>query len=241
MQFFQKLEVLSFQICLATSHVAMRASIISKVARVGVFASGMVAIAFSDSKDPMNCLNPSCAEKLKFFTLAKKESTSSSGATTNVYSSSSQNIAVLPPPTVSEDDCPLDRAEVGHSSWNLLHTLAANYPDNPTEEEKAHAKAIIYGLAALYPCHVCAADFRENVRLNPPKVDTRNDFVLWLCEQHNRVNEKLNKPLFNCNINALDLRWRKGAEGCWDYKWSLAQEREDEEEANAAESEAKSE
>lgn len=64
-------------------------------------------------------------------------------------------------------------------------------------------------------------------------MDSREELVLWLCEQHNRVNAKLSKDEFPCNLAALDFRWRKGAPGCWDYKLSIAQEKELEEDGGA--------
>ncbi|KAF4130102.1 Erv1 / Alr family [Phytophthora infestans] len=33
---------------------------------------------------------------------------------------------------------------------------------------------------------------------------------MWLCEQHNVVNRKLNKPVFECTMEKLEKRWRKG-------------------------------
>jgi FAD-linked sulfhydryl oxidase len=38
---------------------------------------------------------------------------------------------------------------------------------------------------------------------------------VWLCKQHNVVNEKLGKPAFACDFAALDARWRTGAPGCF--------------------------
>ncbi|KAI9912317.1 hypothetical protein PsorP6_005927 [Peronosclerospora sorghi] len=38
----------------------------------------------------------------------------------------------------------------------------------------------------------------------------------WLCEQHNIVNRKLNKPVFVCTMENLEERWRKGKPSCWD-------------------------
>ena len=35
---------------------------------------------------------------------------------------------------------------------------------------------------------------------------------MWLCEQHNLVNEKLGKDLFKCDMNTLDERWRKSSD-----------------------------
>ena len=39
-------------------------------------------------------------------------------------------------------------------------------------------------------------------------------FSIWMCEAHNRVNTKLGKTTFNCDINNLDLRWRDGGKKC---------------------------
>ena len=33
-----------------------------------------------------------------------------------------------------------------------------------------------------------------------------------MCEQHNIVNEKLGKPMFDCNMKDLDARWRKNTD-----------------------------
>lgn len=41
--------------------------------------------------------------------------------------------------------------------------------------------------------------------------------MLWFCEQHNLVNERLEKDKFPCNLAALDARWKKGVPGCWNY------------------------
>lgn len=46
-------------------------------------------------------------------------------------------------------------------------------------------------------------------------VDSRTSFSLWLCEQHNIVSKKIHKPLFECTMEKLDERWRKGRPACW--------------------------
>jgi hypothetical protein len=43
------------------------------------------------------------------------------------------------------------------------------------------------------------------------RTDSRNDLCMWLCDQHNRVNQKLGKPLFDCNLKDLDERWKKSS------------------------------
>ncbi|CAK4081798.1 unnamed protein product [Aphanomyces euteiches] len=115
-------------------------------------------------------------------------------------------------------ECPLDREELGRASWGLLHTMAAYYPENPSDVDKARAKAFVDSFAQLYPCKHCAADFQESIQVIPPRVNSRIDFSLWMCEQHNRVTTKLDKKPFPCTIDALDKRWKTGVPACWAKK-----------------------
>lgn len=54
--------------------------------------------------------------------------------------------------------CPVDKDELGHSTWNLLHTMAAVYPDKPTEAQKQDVTSFFGILSRTYPCDVCAKD-----------------------------------------------------------------------------------
>jgi len=40
------------------------------------------------------------------------------------------------------------------------------------------------------------------------RTQSREDLCVWLCQQHNLVNEKLGKPVFRCDISELDDRWK---------------------------------
>lgn len=65
------------------------------------------------------------------------------------------------------DNCPLDKDELGRSTWNLLHTMAATYPDNPSDEQKQNVNSFFNILSKTYPCDVCAKDLvTEYVTLN---------------------------------------------------------------------------
>lgn len=46
-------------------------------------------------------------------------------------------------------------------------------------------------------------------------MDSRTNLALWLCEQHNTVNKKIHKPTFECTMEKLNERWRKGKPACW--------------------------
>ncbi|XP_068158762.1 FAD-linked sulfhydryl oxidase ALR [Drosophila tropicalis] len=106
------------------------------------------------------------------------------------------------------DDCPLDKVRLGISTWGLLHTMAAFYSDNPTDREKRDMKTFFEVLSRLYPCEFCAKDFRTDLDVNPINVNSQKDLTLWLCKFHNRVNDKLGKPIFDCS--KVNERWRDG-------------------------------
>ncbi|XP_062141437.1 FAD-linked sulfhydryl oxidase ALR [Drosophila sulfurigaster albostrigata] len=106
------------------------------------------------------------------------------------------------------EDCPLDKVRLGISTWGLLHTMAAFYSDNPTDTEKRDMRTFFEVLSRLYPCEYCAKDFRTDIEVNPVNVNSQKDLALWLCKFHNRVNDKLGKPLFDCS--KVNERWRDG-------------------------------
>ena len=86
--------------------------------------------------------------------------------------------------------------------------MAAYYPEKPTKDEETLMQNFITALSRFYPCEPCAIDFREDIKLNPPKTESRKELSLWWCGAHNRVNKKLGKPEFDCS--KLDERWLDG-------------------------------
>ena len=146
-----------------------------------------------------DCDNPVCGSKMDMFARA-------------VSRAKSTGAAPPPPPPL---DCPVDREELGRSTWDLLHTTAAYYPEAAAPEDVAAARGLVAGLARLYPCEHCAADFRATTAETPPALGGRAAFALWVCAQHNLVNAKLGKRLFDCTLAALDERWKHVAPSCW--------------------------
>ncbi len=99
----------------------------------------------------------------------------------------------------------VSREEVGRASWTFLHTLAAQYPERPTRQQKRDVRNLIDILTRMYPCGECARHFKEVVGAHPPEVGTREEFSQWMCRVHNVVNRSLGKPTFNCTYTAA--RW----------------------------------
>lgn len=105
-------------------------------------------------------------------------------------------------------ECPPDVEVLGRSSWTLLHSMAAKYPEAPTQEQQRDMTQFIGLFAKLYPCWFCAKDFQKFIAEEKPKVQTQEEFGRWLCDAHNEVNAKLGKPKFDCQL--WKQRWKDG-------------------------------
>ncbi|BGO92806.1 hypothetical protein NBRC10512_007925 [Rhodotorula toruloides] len=97
------------------------------------------------------------------------------------------------------------KAELGRASWKLLHTMAARFPEKPTENERDTFKSFLYLFSRLYPCGECAAEFQQLLKKHPPQTSSRGSASLYLCHLHNLVNLRLGKPEFDCGVNLRDV------------------------------------
>ncbi|KAI8581411.1 hypothetical protein K450DRAFT_232952 [Umbelopsis ramanniana AG] len=94
------------------------------------------------------------------------------------------------------------KAELGRSTWKLLHTMTARFPLEPTSEERTALKQWITLLSRLYPCGECAEHFQVLLKQYPPQTSSRDAASQWACAVHNKVNERLEKPMFDCSLVA---------------------------------------
>ncbi|ORX90375.1 hypothetical protein K493DRAFT_318035 [Basidiobolus meristosporus CBS 931.73] len=105
-------------------------------------------------------------------------------------------------------ECPPDKVELGRSTWTFLHTMAAYYPDKPSQEQQGDMRSFLGNFSKFYPCQWCANHLQGQMKSDPPKVNSREALSLWLCQLHNGVNRLLKKPEFDCS--KVDERWRTG-------------------------------
>ncbi|OAD77316.1 hypothetical protein PHYBLDRAFT_108245 [Phycomyces blakesleeanus NRRL 1555(-)] len=131
----------------------------------------------------------------------------------NTKTSTAKSVNTDPGPKEDEEtwrrnNCPADVATLGRSTWTLLHTMAAYYPEKPAEEEKKSMTRFMESFAQHYPCWFCKDDFQKHMAAEPVQVVSRDALSQWLCRRHNEVNVKLNKPVFDCT-KVLE-RWLTG-------------------------------
>ncbi|KAG5526347.1 hypothetical protein RHGRI_032582 [Rhododendron griersonianum] len=110
-------------------------------------------------------------------------------------------------PNEGKSATPVTKEELGRATWTFLHTLAAQYPDNPTRQQKKDVKQLMDILSRMYPCKECADHFKEILRVNPVQAGSQAEFSQWLCHAHNFVNRSLGKVVFPCE--RVDARWGK--------------------------------
>lgn len=113
------------------------------------------------------------------------------------------------------NECPLSKEELGRSAWGLLHTMSMYYPVKPNQKQKGKMKGFLEGFSEFFPCKTCSAHFRTDIARIKPKLDTREEFAIWVCQIHNETNRMLGKPEFNCDYDGLRKRWYKN-ETCQD-------------------------
>lgn len=93
----------------------------------------------------------------------------------------------------------VSRAELGRATWKFLHTMVARFPEKPSDDDRRTLETFMHLFGRLYPCGDCARHFRELLAQYPPQTSSRNAAAGWLCFAHNVVNERLEKPTFDCN------------------------------------------
>ena len=113
-----------------------------------------------------------------------------------------------PPPPSLELRGPPTKQELGQAGWTLLHTLVANFPNEPSHKQTVRMDALMRGLGDFYPCPVCAAHFRSYIAARPVASSSRKALSLWLCGAHNEVNRRSGKEEFYCDADVLDARWK---------------------------------
>jgi len=109
------------------------------------------------------------------------------------------------------------RELLGQRTWFFLHTLAAKYPENPSEADQAGVRHLVASLGQHYPCPLCRLHLQAKLldpKLGPVPTTSREELASWFCRLHNMVNSDLKKPMHSCVPFELDLKYLKSCGEC---------------------------
>jgi len=132
--------------------------------------------------------------------------------------------ASLEPTQEDIDKGAMWRAKLGRQTWFFLHTLAAKYPDYPSEVDQRTMRNFVAALGQHYPCKLCRAHLQLKLAdpaLGPVRVENRTALALWFCQLHNMVNLDTGKTtasgapyVHECSAFKLDLEYLKDCGEC---------------------------
>ena len=90
----------------------------------------------------------------------------------------------------------------GPPRWFSLHMTTFGYPMIPTEAQKTHTRQLVHMWEHELPCCCCQSNYRKHISslLERPGSDSfasRQAFIQFGFDLHNKVNEALKKPVLS--------------------------------------------
>jgi hypothetical protein len=84
----------------------------------------------------------------------------------------------------------------GPKLWFAIHTIALNYPDNPSYQDKRNHEDFFNNLSHIIPCDKCRLHYKQRLYKYPiiNHLDNSDKLFRYTILLHNDVNEMLNKP-----------------------------------------------
>ena len=97
---------------------------------------------------------------------------------------------------IEGDDSGMQTRVWGPAGWLFLHSIAQNYPWEPTAEKKESYKLFFRLVGDVLPCRYCRESYLDFVKaegtcLDDSVMKSRKTLVEWLYRIHNKVNKKL--------------------------------------------------
>jgi hypothetical protein len=106
------------------------------------------------------------------------------------------------------DDTGIQTRVWGPAGWLFLHSIAQNYPWEPSAEQKENYFNFFKLTGTVFPCRYCRESYQKFITEEPTCLDikvmkNRKTLVTWLYDIHNKVNKKLGVK----NIPTLKQVW----------------------------------
>ena len=94
----------------------------------------------------------------------------------------------------------ITRQQLGRMGWTMLHMMTGSFPEEITPELRQKWNAFLILFGQFYPCKICSQHFLQMLKsVEPFSGDSKEHLMKYLCELHNRVNRRLNKPMHDCD------------------------------------------
>ena len=89
----------------------------------------------------------------------------------------------------------------GPHYWFFLHTISLTYPKRPNDVTKKKYYDFVQNIPMFLPVEEIATHFSKLLNEYPiqPYLDNRESFIKWFWFIHNKINEKLEKPVITLN------------------------------------------
>lgn len=95
----------------------------------------------------------------------------------------------------------ITREQLGRKSWGHLHMITTTAPMQIEPEWREQFNAFLLLFGKLYPCKLCANYFMRILRgAGEFKGDSRVELMDYMCDIHNRVNKRLGKRKYDCDM-----------------------------------------
>ena len=87
----------------------------------------------------------------------------------------------------------------GPKLWFMIHTIALNYPDNPTYQDRRSYEEFYNSLKYVIPCEKCRIHYTQRLKRMPiiNHLDNSNTLFKYTIDLHNQVNKSLNKKIYS--------------------------------------------
>lgn len=93
----------------------------------------------------------------------------------------------------------MDPTVWGPKLWFVIHTVALNFPDNPTYEIIRQHEDFFNNLKYIIPCDKCRLHYTQRLDKNPVTkyLKDSNTLFKYTIDLHNEVNKSLDKKIYS--------------------------------------------
>jgi len=93
----------------------------------------------------------------------------------------------------------MDPTVWGPKLWFFMHTIALNFPENPTFDDIKSYETFFENLKYIIPCDKCKLHYSQRLRANPVSkyLTDNNTLFIYTIDLHNEVNKSLGKRIYS--------------------------------------------